>query len=58
MAEIFITRKVFQDAIDMLEKEGHTIDINDTDTILPASELVKRAHGKAGLVCLLNDSGF
>ncbi|MBW2640257.1 MAG: D-glycerate dehydrogenase, partial [Deltaproteobacteria bacterium] len=55
MAEIFITRKVFQDAIDILDKEGHTIDINDTDRILPASELVKRAHGKAGLVCLLND---
>jgi glyoxylate reductase len=55
MAEIFITRKVFRDAIDVLEKEGHTIDINDTDTILPARELVERAHGKAGLVCLLND---
>jgi glyoxylate reductase len=55
MAEIFITRKVFRDAIDMLEKERHTIDINDTDRILPPSELVKRAHGKAGLVCLLND---
>jgi glyoxylate reductase len=55
MAEIFITRKVFRDAIDMLEKERHTIDINDTDRILPARELVKRAHGKVGLVCLLND---
>ncbi len=55
MAEIFITRKVFEDAIDILEKEGHTIDINDTDRILPARELVKRAHGKAGLICLLND---
>jgi hypothetical protein len=34
MAEIFITRKVFQDAIDMLEREGHTIGINHTDRIL------------------------
>ena len=55
MAEIFITRKVFRDAIGILEKERHTIDINDTDRILPVRELVKRAHGKAGLVCLLND---
>ncbi len=55
MAEIFITRKVFREAIDILKKDQHTIDINNTDRILPNRELVKRAHGKAGLVCLLND---
>ena len=55
MAEIFITRKVFRDAIDILMKQRHTIDINDSDRILPARELVKRAQGKAGLICLLND---
>jgi len=55
MAEIFITRKVFRDAIDILINEQHTIDINDSDRILPVRELVKRAHGKAGLICLLND---
>jgi len=56
MAEIFITRKVFRDAIDILIEEQHTIDINDSDRILPPRELVKRARGKAGLICLLNDS--
>ncbi len=55
MAEILITRKVFKDAVDILEKERHTVDINDTDRILPMRELVERAHGKAGLICLLND---
>jgi len=55
MAEILITRKVFRDAIDILINEQHTIDINDSDSILPVRELVKRAHGKAGLICLLND---
>ena len=55
MAEIFITRSVFKDAIDILKRERHTIDINDSDRILPVRELVKRAHGKAGLICLLND---
>jgi glyoxylate reductase len=55
MAEIFITRKVFRDAIDILKKERHTVDINDTDRILPTRELVKSTHGKAGLICLLND---
>jgi len=55
MAEIFITRRIFRDAIDILKRERHTIDINDSDRILPVRELVKRAHGKAGLICLLND---
>ena len=55
MAEILITRSVFKEAVDILEKEHHIIDINDSDRILPAQELVKRAHGKAGLICLLND---
>jgi glyoxylate reductase len=56
LAEIFITRKVFGDAIDILKKGRHTVDINDTDRILPSRELVKRAHGKLGIICLLNDS--
>jgi glyoxylate reductase len=56
MAEILITRSVFQDAIDILNQQGHTIDINDSDRILPPRELIKRAYGKAGLICLLNDS--
>ena len=55
MADIFITRSVYTDAIDILIKENHTIDINDSDRILPARELVERAYGKAGLICLLND---
>ncbi len=55
MPEILITRKVFRDAVDLLEQERHTVDINDTDRILPTRELIKRARGKAGLVCLLND---
>ncbi len=56
MAEVFITRKVFRDAIDILTSRQHTIDINDSDRILPVRELVKRAQGKAGLICLLNDT--
>ena len=55
MAEIFITRKVFKEVIDILEKDGHAVDINNTDTLLPPRELVQRARGKTGLISLLND---
>ncbi len=55
MAEIFITRRVFRDVVEVLERQQHVIEINDTDRILPARELVERCRGKAGLICLLND---
>jgi glyoxylate reductase len=55
MAEIFITRKVFKEVIEILEKEGHAVDINNTDTLLSPRELIQRARGKAGLISLLND---
>jgi len=55
MAKIFIARKVFREAIEILEQEHHTIEMNNTDRILPSPELIKRAQGKAGLVSLLND---
>lgn len=55
MAQIFITRKVFREAIEILAQAHHTIEINNTDRILPSPELLKRVQGKAGLVSLLND---
>ena len=42
MAEILITRSVFKEAVGLLEKEHHIVDINDSDRILPTQELVKR----------------
>ena len=55
MAKIFITRKVFKEAIEILAKEHHTVEINNTDRILPFTELIESARGKAGLITLLND---
>jgi glyoxylate reductase len=56
MAEIFITRRLFKEVIQFLEQEEHLLEINDTDRILPAAELVERTLGKSGLICLLNDT--
>lgn len=55
MAGVFITRKVFKEAIEILENEHHTIEINNTDIILSSRELVEKVKGKAGLISLLND---
>ena len=56
MAEILITRRVFREVLEVLQQEQYVIEINDTDRILPTKELIERAQGKAGLICLLNDT--
>lgn len=56
MAEIFITRRFFDDAIEKLQKAGHNVQINDSDRILSREELLDKVSGKDGLVCLLNDT--
>ncbi len=55
MANIFISRRIFKEAIDRLEREGHKIEINNTSRILSKEELIKKIEDKDGLVCLLND---
>ena len=55
MAEVFVSRRVFKEVIDFLERDQHSVEINDTDRILPPEELIDRTKGKSGLICLLND---
>lgn len=56
MADIFVSRRIFQEAIEMLEDEGHNVEINDTARILPQEELIEKSKDKDALVCLLNDA--
>ncbi len=55
MSKIFVTRRIFQKAIEMLEKEGHDVEINDSSEILSKKELIQKTQNKDGLICLLND---
>ena len=55
MADIFISRRIFDEAVEMLEEEGHTLEINDSSRILPKNELQAKVEDKDGLICLLND---
>lgn len=56
MAEIFITRRFFDEAIERLRKAGHDVEVNDSDRSLPKKELIEKVSGKEGLICLLNDT--
>ncbi len=55
MGDIFVTRRIFSEAIEKLEAAGHDVEINDTSRILPSDELRDHARDKDGLICLLND---
>ncbi|MBW2073007.1 MAG: D-glycerate dehydrogenase [Deltaproteobacteria bacterium] len=55
MAEIFISRNIFTEAVELLESARHVVSIHESDEILPTEELILRARGKEGLMCLLND---
>ncbi|HUS99357.1 MAG TPA: D-glycerate dehydrogenase [Candidatus Thermoplasmatota archaeon] len=51
---VFVTRKIPQPGLDLLEKE-FTIDLNPYDRILTKEEIIQGIKGKDGLVCLLTD---
>lgn len=55
MAEVFITRRIFPEAREKLEKAGVDYEINDTGEILSKEELLEGVRGKQGLIPLLND---
>lgn len=55
MADILVTRRFFDQALESLKGEGHHVEINDTSRILSKTELMERLSGKNGLICLLND---
>ena len=55
MADIFISRRIFREAIEKLEESGHRVEVNDSSRILPKGELIEKIQGKSGLICLLND---
>lgn len=54
---IFITRKIPELAIKMLEKEGFIVDVSPEDRILTEAEIINFLNKKSydGVVCLLTD---
>lgn len=53
---IFVSRRIPQAAIDILEKAGFDVEVNPEDRVLTAEELVASCRGKDGLLCLLTDT--
>ncbi len=53
---VFVSRKIPQPGIDILEQAGFEVEVNPEDRILMGDELEARCRGKDGLLCLLNDT--
>lgn len=54
MAKIYLTRKIPEEGIKLLEKE-HELEIYEGDTPPPKEEIIERLGDKEGLLCLLTD---
>lgn len=55
MAKIYVSRRIFEEDIEILQSQGHEVTINDSSRILTKKELIKNIQGCKGLICLLND---
>ena len=54
--EIFITRKIPKQGLDLLLKQGYKIEINKYNRVLTKNEIIKGLKDKDGLICLLTDN--
>ncbi|OKY77452.1 MAG: Phosphoglycerate dehydrogenase SerA [Candidatus Methanohalarchaeum thermophilum] len=53
--DVFVSRKIREEAVDHLESNGLKVEVNEIDSKLPKDVLIERTKGKKGLICLLND---
>ena len=56
MSEVFISRKIFPEALDLLTREGISYTINEMDRKLSREELIDQLQGHQGLICTLADN--
>jgi lactate dehydrogenase-like 2-hydroxyacid dehydrogenase len=58
MAQIYVTRMIPQNGIDMLKNAGHEVDVNPFDRVLTKSELITAVSQKpySAVLCLLTDA--
>ncbi len=53
---VFVTQRIFPEGLELLERAGLEIDLNDANNPLPKAELIERAQGADGVICLLTDT--
>lgn len=56
MSQVFITRRIFPEALDLLDQAGLDYHHNEADLPLSRAEIQEQAAGVVALVCLLTDT--
>ena len=54
--KVFVSQRIYPEGLDILEQAGLEVDLNDATQPLPKKELIERAKGADGLLCLLTDT--
>lgn len=55
MAKIFVTRKIPGDHVEQLKKAGHDVSVSEFNRVITGEELLERAKGCDGILCLLTE---
>jgi glyoxylate reductase len=56
MNKVYISRNIFGEALDVLQRESITFTMNQVDIPLSKRELIDNVRGCQGLICLLTDT--
>ena len=54
--KVFVSQRIYPEGLEILEQAGLEVDLNDATKPLPKKELIERAKGADGLLCLLTDT--
>jgi glyoxylate reductase len=56
MDRVYISRKIFDEGLDVLRREGISFVMNEDDVHLSKQEMIHNVQGFQGLICLLTDT--
>lgn len=54
--KVFVSQRIFPEGVEILEKAGLELDVNEANVPLLKEELIQRLQDADGLVCLLTDT--
>ena len=54
--KVFVSQRIYPEGLEILERAGLEVDLNDDTKPLPKKQLIERAKGADGLLCLLTDT--
>ena len=54
--KVLVTQRIFPEGLELLERAGFEVDLNDANEPLPKADLIERVQKADGVLCLLTDT--